>query len=47
MSRKENSQAVIIMRAWNRASPEAREYFAELQSIVGLGLVHEEVACGG
>jgi len=44
---KENSQAVIIMRAWNRASPEAREYFAELQQVVGLGLVHEDAACGG
>ena len=43
---KETSQAVIIMRAWNRASPEAREYFAELQQVVGLGLVHEDAACG-
>lgn len=42
----ETSQAVIIMRAWNRAPPEARQYFAEMQAVVGLGLVDEEAACG-
>lgn len=38
-------QAVLIMRAWNRASPEARLYFAELQAAAGLGIVDEETAC--
>jgi hypothetical protein len=42
---RELAQATIIMRAWNRASPEAREYFADLQAVVGLGLVHEDAAC--
>lgn len=36
---------VPIMRAWNRASPEARRYFAELQRGVGLGLVDEDAPC--
>lgn len=39
----ETSQAVHIMRAWNRASPEARSYFNELQKLAGLGLVHEDI----
>ncbi|WP_267395258.1 MULTISPECIES: hypothetical protein [unclassified Sphingomonas] len=42
---RDNAQAVHIMRAWNRASRDAREYFADLQEIAGLGLVDEETAC--
>lgn len=42
---QETSQAVQIMRAWNRASRDARAYFAEMQQVVGLGLVDEEAAC--
>lgn len=42
---QETSQAVQIMRAWNRASPQARRYFAELQETAGLGIVDEDAAC--
>ena len=43
---KDDQQAVHIMRAWNRASPAAREYFAGLRDVAGLGIVDEETACG-
>lgn len=42
---KDDQQAVHIMRAWNRASPAAREYFAGLRDVAGLGIVDEETAC--
>ena len=42
---KDDQQAVHIMRAWNRASPAAREYFTGLQEVSGLGIVDEETAC--
>lgn len=42
---KDDQQAVHIMRAWNRASPAAREYFTGLQEVSGLGVVDEETAC--
>ena len=43
---KDDAQAIHIMRAWNRASPAAREYFTGLQEVSGLGIVDEETACG-
>jgi len=43
---QDDAQAVHIMRAWNRASPAAREYFTGLQEVSGLGIVDEETACG-
>lgn len=42
---QDTPQAVLIMRSWNRASPEARQYFVELQAAAGLGIVDEEAAC--
>jgi len=39
---KETTLAVHVMRAWNRATPEAREYFNELRAIAGLGLIDED-----
>jgi hypothetical protein len=34
--------AVHVMRAWNRATPEAREYFNGLREIAGLGIIDED-----
>jgi hypothetical protein len=39
---KETTLAVHVMRAWNRATPEAREYFNELREIAGLGIIDED-----
>lgn len=38
----ENRLAVEIMRAWNRAPPESRQYFAELAQTAGLGIIDED-----
>jgi hypothetical protein len=38
----ETTLAVHVMRAWNRATPEAREYFNGLREIAGLGLIDED-----
>lgn len=43
---QDDAQAVHIMRAWNRASHAAREYFSGLQEVSGLGIVDEETARG-
>jgi len=43
---RDDAQAIHIMRAWNRATPAAREYFSGLQEVSGLGIVDEETACG-
>ena len=39
---KEATLAVHVMRAWNRATPEAREYFNDLREIAGLGIIDED-----
>lgn len=39
---KETTLAVHVMRAWNRATPEAREYFNELRKMAGLGIIDED-----
>ncbi|MCK8457037.1 hypothetical protein [Sphingomonas faeni] len=39
---RETTLAVHIMRAWNRGTPEAREYFNELRQIAGLGIIDED-----
>lgn len=39
---QETTLAVHVMRAWNRATPEAREYFNELRKLAGLGIIDED-----
>jgi hypothetical protein len=39
---QEVTLAVHVMRAWNRATPEAREYFNELRKVAGLGIIDED-----
>ncbi|KQN02554.1 hypothetical protein ASE82_09465 [Sphingomonas sp. Leaf230] len=39
---REATLAVHVMRAWNRATPEAREYFNDLREIAGLGIIDED-----
>jgi hypothetical protein len=38
----ETTLAVHVMRAWNRATPEAREYFNALREVAGLGIIDED-----
>jgi len=42
----ENREAVEIIRAWNRASPDARQYFYELAEMVSFGCINEGEAHG-
>lgn len=39
---KETTLAVHIMRAWNRGTPEAREYSNELRDVASLVTINED-----
>lgn len=43
----ENREAVEIIRAWNRASPDARRYFWELAEVVDFSSINEGVTIDG
>jgi len=38
----ETTLAVHVIRAYNRATPEARQYFNELRKVAGLGIIDED-----